>query len=199
MFARRDKLSPISRARHFLLPPGGFRRAYAYVWHRAKRISASPHVIALGFAIGAFVSFTPFLGLHFLLAALLAWLLRGSVLASALGTAVGNPLTFPFIWWGTYNVGGWLLGYEHRNEIVIDLPHGLWLNLVHDFGGFWKQFWEVMGPIIVPMMVGALPLGAAVGIIAYLLVRPTVASYQRRRQAALNRRSAANMERQAAE
>lgn len=182
-----------------MLPPGGFRRAYTYIWHRAKRISASPHKIALGFAIGAFVSFTPFIGLHFVLAGLLAWLLRGSILASALGTAVGNPISFPLIWWGTYNVGGWLLGYEHRSEIVIDLPHGFWLMLVRDFGGFWKQFWEVLGPIIVPMMVGALPLGAVVGLVVYFLVRPAVASYQRRRQALLNRRAAANLERQAAE
>ena len=57
--------------------------------------------VAAGVAAGAFTSFTPFMGLHFLFAALFAWAIRGNLLASALGTFVGNPLTFPFIWAAT--------------------------------------------------------------------------------------------------
>ncbi|MFR8207121.1 MAG: DUF2062 domain-containing protein [Alphaproteobacteria bacterium] len=34
------------------------------------------------------------MGFHLLLAALTAWIIRGNILASALGTAAGNPWTF---------------------------------------------------------------------------------------------------------
>jgi uncharacterized protein (DUF2062 family) len=65
-----------------------------------------PRGIALGFAARAFVSFTPFIGVHFILAGLLAFALRASILASAIGTVVGNPVSFPFIWLAAYNLGG---------------------------------------------------------------------------------------------
>ncbi len=188
MFARRKKPGLLRRVWRFLFPPGGLRRAWAYVWHRTKRISATPYAIAVGFAAGAFVSITPFIGFHFILAGTLAWLLRGSILASALGTGVGNPLTFPFIWWATYNLGGLLLGYDLKSEITIDLPHGFWMWLFTDPGHFAKVFWEVMGPIIVPMSVGALPIGGLVGLAVYFLVYQTVASYQQRRRERLEAR-----------
>ena len=188
MFAPRKKPSLLARVRNFFFPRGGLRRAYIYIWHRAKRISASPHKIALGFACGAFASFTPFVGFHFITAGIIAWLCRGSILASALGTSVGNPLTFPFIWWATYNLGGLILGYEHRGEIHIELPRGLFWQLFTDPAGFWHEFWHVMGPILTPMLVGSIPLGALCGAVVYFLARPAVERYQERRRQALARR-----------
>ncbi len=188
MFARREKPSFFHRLRQLVFPRGGLKRAWAYIWHRTKRISASPHTIAIGFAAGALVSFTPFIGFHFLLAALLAWVLRGSILASALGTGVGNPLTFPFIWWATYNLGGMMLGYDLKGEIHIHLPHGTMMLFFSDPVRFWEVFWEAMGPIIVPMSVGALPIGLPVAIAAYFLVRKTVHAYQHRRRHLLQTR-----------
>ena len=79
------------------MPPGGWRRALLYMRHRLTRIPDAPHRIARGVACGIFVSFTPLIGLHLLLAAALAWLVRGNVVAALIGTVVGNPLTFPFI------------------------------------------------------------------------------------------------------
>ena len=185
MFARRQKPGLLRRIWLFLFPPGGLRRAWTYIWHRTKRISATPYAIAAGFAAGAFVSFTPFIGFHFILAGLLAWFLRGSILASALGTVVGNPLTFPFIWWGTYNLGGLMLGYDLKSEITIDLPHGFGMMLLTQPGEALSLFWEVMSPIILPMMVGALPLGSIAGLAFYFLVYKAVAEYQERRRARL--------------
>ena len=182
MFARREKPGLLHRIRLFLFPPGGLKRAWTYIWHRTKRISATPYAIAAGFAAGAFISFTPFIGFHFILAGILAWFLRGSILASALGTAVGNPLTFPFIWWATYNLGGLMLGYDLKSEITIDLPHGFGMMLLTHPGEALHIFWEVMSPIILPMLAGALPLGSITGLATYLLVYKAVAEYQERRR-----------------
>ena len=188
MFARREKPSLLERARQFLFPRGGLKRAWAYIWHRTKRISASPYMIAAGFAAGAFVSFTPFIGFHFILAGILAFFLRGSILASALGTAVGNPLTFPFIWWATYNVGGFLLGYDLKGEIHIHLPDGTMMLLFSDPARFWDVFWGALGPIILPMLVGAFPVGGPVALALYFLVYKGVASYQEHRRTLLSER-----------
>ena len=53
---------------------------------------ASPYAIASGFACGSMVSFTPLLGLHFILAIVFAYIIRGNFVAALLGTIVGNPV-----------------------------------------------------------------------------------------------------------
>ena len=85
MFRRRDKIPFWGRVREFFAPRTGWRRALEYYSHRMKRLPDSPTRIALGFACGAYVSFTPFFGLHFIVAAALAWAIRANVFASAIG------------------------------------------------------------------------------------------------------------------
>ena len=63
----------------------------------------------MGAAVGAFVACTPFIGLHFVITFALAWLVRGNMIAGAIGTGLGNPATFPFIWAGTYEIGQLML------------------------------------------------------------------------------------------
>ena len=57
--------------------------------------------IAIGVASGVAASFLPFIGLHFLIAALIALLLRGNVLASAIGIAGGteSPVVHVVLVW----------------------------------------------------------------------------------------------------
>ena len=78
---------------------------FQYLTHRVVRIPGSSYSIACGLAFGAAVSFTPFIGLHFLISMGLAWVFRANVIAAAIGTVVGNPWTFPFIWLATYQTG----------------------------------------------------------------------------------------------
>jgi uncharacterized protein len=183
LFRRRQGLTLLQRTLIFLWPRRGMQRGWRYLWHRVARISASPHTIALGFAAGAFASFTPFIGFHFIIGAVLAFALGGSILASAVGTAVGNPLTFPFMWLATYNLGALILGYRQRTRLHIDLPDDMFLLLFTEPGEFWRAFWAGVGPYIVPMTVGSIPLGIACGTAVYFIVRSAVAGYQRRRQA----------------
>lgn len=77
---------------------------------RLHRIRADPHAIAAGFASGAALSCTPLFGLHILLALALAWLIRGHLVAAAIGTAIGNPVTFPLLVSSAYGVGAFLVG-----------------------------------------------------------------------------------------
>ncbi len=60
--------------------------------------------------LSAFSSCTPFLGFHILVAMLIAWVIRGNLIASALGTFIGNPITFPVIWLVVFEVGRYIVG-----------------------------------------------------------------------------------------
>ncbi len=182
LFRPRHKPSFAAQLQRWLWPRRGIMRAWLYVWHRVTRISASPHVIAMGFAAGAFTSFTPFVGFHFIVAGLLAFIIGGNILASALGTAVGNPLTFPFIWLSTYNMGGFVLGYESRDDIDLAVPDGTMAGFLSAPGQAFDAVWSVVGPVFTPMLIGSLPLGLATAAICYCAIYPAVDGYQRRRK-----------------
>ena len=90
MFKRRRPLTILQKAREFIYPRNGIMRALGYLGHRLRRLPDSPHKIALGLASGVFVSFSPMFGFHFIYAALVAWIVRGNVLASLIGTFFGT-------------------------------------------------------------------------------------------------------------
>jgi hypothetical protein len=193
MLGRRVKPHWRQRLRTFVWPESGPRRATLYLVKRISRIDASPHAIAAGFAAGAAVSFTPFLGCHFLLAFLLAWIVRGNLVAAAFGTAVGNPLTFPLMFAATYETGRAILRFvdaatpataaaaAHHETL---LSEGVLSAAIH---GLW--------PMIKTMSVGALPLGAVAFLVFYVVARSAASGFQRARRARRARRAAARQPR----
>ena len=70
----------------------------------------SPHEIALGAAIGAFISVLPVYGLHTVLIILAAIIVRpANKIAIFLGTNLSLPFTLPFITWAGYEIGRFIL------------------------------------------------------------------------------------------
>lgn len=68
----------------------------------------SPHKLALSCAIGIYVAFCPFVGLHGFMAVFFAWLFRLNVAVTLTVTYLNNPLTtVPFFGAG-YAVGYWV-------------------------------------------------------------------------------------------
>ena len=184
MFGRRNPLPVHHWVWAFVWPRAGWRRASRYIAHRVRRLPGTPYRIAAGFASGAAVSFTPFIGLHFVFAALLALLLRGNVVASAIGTAVGNPWTFPFIWAWIYALGQWLMGAEASSDFHATLSLG--------------YIFERPLEILWPMTLGALPTAAVVWIGLFWPVRGAVAEYQHARRWRMRRKVRARLSRRAA-
>lgn len=162
MFRSSQRRSWFEVVSGFVWPRSGVRRAWSYWVCRLSRLRVRPHKISLGFAAGAFASFTPFIGFHFLIAAALAFLMRGNLLASAIGTVVGNPLTFPFIWLATFQTGHAILGASaaHTDRAAGAGPS---LAAAHD----WQAYWEVLGEVVWPMSVGAIPLGLVGAVVSY--------------------------------
>lgn len=179
VFKRRQELTRLQRFREYFWPKSGYRRTSVYLWHRLSRMQASPHAIAIGFACGAFVSFTPLVGFHLLLAGLGAWAVRGHILSALFGTAIGNPLTFPFIWAWIYEAGNILLG-QGDAAAPIDTAE-VSETLMAGFQQAWDIFW--------PMLVGGVPTGVIVALICYFPVKFGVERYQQMRRA----RFAANL------
>lgn len=179
IFRRKKPLSLGAKIRGSIWPASGFRRAGRYLLMRIKRMPGTPHSIAAGIASGAAVSCTPLVGFHFLLGFGIAYLLRGNLLAAAIGTAFGNPWTFPFLWAVSFEVGIHLLPADGPH---IAPPHDAdWTNILADFGDF---FW--------PTLVGAFPLGLFTFVSVYFVTRKMVAMAQakrmERRERALARR-----------
>ncbi|MGB0694139.1 MAG: DUF2062 domain-containing protein [Rhodospirillaceae bacterium] len=171
------------RVQEFFVPSSGWKRATRYMGYRVARLPGTPSSIAMGFACGAAASITPLVGFHFLLAAFLALVLRGNLIASAIGTAVGNPWTFPFIWLGTFEVGGWILGMGYTGAMADSINFGkffgyLWNSIV-DLDG--ALFVNSVWPIWKPMFVGALPLAILTWAICYWPIKRAVHGYQHRR------------------
>ena len=174
LFKRRNEPSALGRLRLWLWPRVSWRRSGLYFVKRILRLSGTPYAIAMGAAIGAFASFTPFVGLHLILTLAAAWLVRANMIAGAIGTSLGNPLTFPLIWASTYELGQIILRGGSRAP-----PPRLEYDLMH------KSFDQLL-PLLKPMAVGSIPIGAVVGALAYLIVYKAVSAYQTARRRRLN-------------
>jgi len=167
LFRSRVRPNPFRHVREFFWPSLGFRRSTLYLVHRVRRLPDSPYSIAAGFACGTAVSFTPLIGLHFGIAAVLAWVMRANILASALGTLLGNPWTVPFILLWLYHIGHWMLGDTPSRPLPV--------HLTLDY-----LFHHPLR-VLLPMSLGAVPMTVGVWLVTFIPVRALVASYQRRR------------------
>ncbi len=174
MFKRRNPQPLFLRIKDWIWPARGFQRSSKYIAHRLRRLPGTPYRIAAGFACGAATSFTPFIGLHFATAALICLVVRGNVFAAAIGTAVGNPWTFPFIWAWLYGAGRWMLGQEE----ALGLPQDLSLQFIVD--NPWAVFW--------PMTISGIPTAIVAWFVFFFPVRKMVAEYQRARRWRIRRK-----------
>lgn len=73
-------------------------------------LDAHPGHIAIGFAVGVFVSFTPFFGLHTPMAIALAFIFRLNKLTCLTGAWVNTPLTVVPVLAASYKLGELLQG-----------------------------------------------------------------------------------------
>jgi uncharacterized protein len=176
IFKRRDKPPFWDRLRETMYPRKGFWRGMDYIRKRLHRLPDSPHRIALGFACGAFASFTPFFGFHIVLAAALGLLVRGNILAAVFGTIVGNPISFPFIAAASLETGWWILDTSGDSA-------------GSDFSVGWLL--ENIEQIFLPYLVGGILPGLLAGVISYWTIGPIVEAYQNRRRRRLAKRAEA--------
>ena len=198
VFKRRNPRGWVQTISELFYPRGGWSRAAQYVAHRVRRLPDAPHRIGRGVFAGVFVSFTPVFGLHFILAALIAWILRGNVLAALLATFFGNPLTTPIIAYSSVELGHAMLGV-HRplafDEIVSAFSTAtaeLWRNtraLVTPEPFEFSALEGFFDTIFLPYMIGGIVPGIVAGVIGHYLTLPIVEAYKKRRSKKLRERA----------
>ncbi len=192
VFRRRDPRPPLRALVELIYPRGGWLRAFQYVQHRVRRLPDTPERIARGIWAGVFTTFTPFYGFHFLIAFLLARLMRGNVIAAILATFFGNPLTYVPIGVVALKTGHFLLGSEFSEGVQrsfagkfvdagADLKDNLWAWLT---GGptDWTGLRVFYDEIFFPYMIGGLIPGAIAATLCYMLALPVIRAYQIRRR-----------------
>jgi len=201
IFKRRDRPGILERMREFLYPRKGFWRGFTYVSKRMRRLPDSPHRIALGFACGAFASFTPLFTLHFVVAALIAWMLRANIVAALFGTVVGNPISFPAIASACLWFGDLLLGRSGEAgadfDAVMDAfgagATALWHSFLSLFDAGTADL-DGLGvfvdTVFLPYLIGGSILGLIAGFASYWLLGPLITAYQERRQRRFEERNA---------
>ena len=199
MFKRRERRSIFRFFYEVIFSFKGISRAIEYVGIRLKRIPDTPHKISLGMSCGIFASFTPLFGLHFLIAGLLSYLLRANVLASLIGTFVGNPLTFPIITVFNLKLGEWIIGSSEYSsgdggkifEGFLDFIFLIYKSFFTE-GSIGEnnvpRMNEFLNGVFIPYSLGGLILGISVAIISYFLLRPLVSTYKKKRDSLKARR-----------
>lgn len=156
-----------------------FNRYSKKILIRLKQLKGTPYSVAAGFACGVAISFTPFIGFHLILAAVTAWIIRGNIVSSAIGTLIGNPWTFPFIWIAVLSTGSFVLGndtVDNVNFLHIFEKAGEAI-MTFNFKNFGRDVW----PIIYPMMIGCIPYYILSWFISYKLIKSAMDRLEKRR------------------
>lgn len=200
VFKRRDRRPVWKVVADFVYPKGGWARAFEYVKHRVRRLPDTPEKIGRGVWAGVFASFTPFYGFHFIVAAVIAKIMRGNILASLMGTFFGNPLTYIPIGVAALSTGHWLLGTKFDTSLLGPKNGGetcgigcqfstafadLWHNLMAVFTGGtadWAGLAGFYAEVFYPYLIGGIIPGVLCATLSYALIVPLVAAYQNRRR-----------------
>lgn len=134
------------------------------LYARFLKIRGTPREIALGFALGIFLGFSPTMGVQMILAAFAASLFKWSKIAAMVGVQLTNPVTAPLIYGFTYVVGAHFLGMEN----AFQLPEHLSMEtLIH----LTRKAPAIFGAMTLGWIIVGLPLGFISYFPAYWLVK----------------------------
>jgi hypothetical protein len=135
----------------------------------AVLLKENPHKIALGMAIGVFISFTPFFGLHTVLAIACAFIFRTHKLSTIAGAWVNLPWIAPFVYIFSFWLGKVLLW---RGLGLVDSAD-TWESIRLAFSS-WAGFGQGFVSVALPLLVGTTHLGLLAALGAYFLTLRSV-------------------------
>ena len=146
---------------------------------RLLSLDDPPERTALAFSIGVFIAFSPFLGLHTILATLIAFVFRFNKIAVYAGTFINNPFfTLVPIIIASYAVGAFLLGrplwIPPQGIELLKHPHLLTADYYHKL---FRESWNV----VAPFSLGALALSVVCSPLAYPLTLRLLRAHHRGR------------------
>lgn len=143
---------------------------------RLLGLGESPRRTALAYAVGVFLGFSPFLGLHTVLGLLIAFLFRLNRVAILLGVYTNNP------WWMVpyYAFAAWFGYLLLGGSVAASLPCP---DLEEFFSlAFWRNLagqWD----LLVPAFFGSMVIAVLLGALAYPTALHLLRRYGRKRPA----------------
>lgn len=114
-------------------------------------LDAHPGHISTGFAVGVFISFTPFFGLHTPMAIAMAFLFRLNKITCITGAWINTPLTVVPILVASYNLGRFLRGKPAKELTLTSLD------------------WHSLQPYAKSILLGSSILGFAAAVSSYFI------------------------------
>jgi len=126
-------------------------------------LDSHPGHIAAGFAVGVFISFTPFIGLHTPIAIALAFLLKLNKVTCVTGSWINTPITVIPALGMSYQVGNFLRG---ESAGALQLQGGL--------------AWHSLEKYAVSLMLGSSLVGFIAAVISYFLCYYLVVRFRAR-------------------
>ena len=135
--------------------PRQFRLKIQQWINRVKNFSGDPHYVAMGMAIGVFVAATPTMPFQTAIAIALAYILRSSKAAAAIGVWLSNPITFPVFYLASYKVGTLLFG----------------ISVSYDAGSKPVHILKLGADITVAALTGGIIIGLCLSIATYFITR----------------------------
>lgn len=120
------------------------------------KLDDPPHKLALGFALGVFIAFSPWLGLHIISCILFAWMFRVSKFVVLTASFVNNP-------WTIVPMYGFCLWFGVKiTRSDVSIPDIAWKDL-----GF-QELFLVLRPFLWPYVVGTLVAGTIAAALSYI-------------------------------
>ena len=140
---------------------------YQHICDRMRsivKLNDSPHKLAAAFALGVFIAFSPWLGLHIVSCIALAWLFRLNKVVVLTASFISNPWTvvpmYAFCLWFGFKITG--------SDAAV--PHIAWseLNLTSAYTILKPYLWPfVAGTLIVGLIAAA----ASYGVVCWAVMR----------------------------
>ncbi len=153
------------------------RQVKRFFIYRVLHVDDTPHRIALGVAIGIFVTWTPTIGLQMVLTVALAALLRANKVVGVPFVWISNPLTLVPIYGPNHWLGTKILGRNYNFDQLRPF-----VEAVTGGGNWFERFhaaWNAMWSIFTELWLGSVVVGGALAIVTYFAIRYAVVRYRR--------------------
>ena len=134
-----------------------------------------PDRLAAAWGVGIAIGLSPLLGLHTVLALLLAFSFRLNKIDVLLGTLIMNPWTFPIYFPAASLLGRWITGIRVPRVV---LPHVTQLLRPE----VWREQAEWLRPLLTVWGVGAAVVALTGGLATFYVVRGLIVFHRRRRR-----------------
>src|SRR4051812_15485624 len=153
---------------------------------RLLAIDDPPERTALAFSIGVLIAFSPFLGLHTIMATVIAFAFHFNKIAIYAGTFVNNPfLTLVPIILASYAMGAIVMG------LPLALPRESMVLLRHPHlftGEWWMRLFESGRQVLLPYFIGGMMLSVVCSLASYPLTLRFLRARQKIRERIEQRR-----------